>query len=131
MVPRLQSSRWGAAVFLRLGPKQDGYCKTAIVQVNDDAFDPPRGGNINNTRRTLRYETRQVVNYNPCDGASESVSEEDVNDDNEQDDNRERNSSNKESRREQLSTMDAGSLNVNENVESRLQKLGIDCDLSI
>ena len=39
--------------------------------------------------------------------------------------------SNEESQREKLSMMDAGSLNANENVESSLQKLGIDCDLSI
>ena len=58
----------GQRYFLRLGTKQDGYCKTAIVQVNNDVFDPPRGGNIYNMRRTLRHKTRQVIHYNPCDG---------------------------------------------------------------
>ena len=85
-----------AVIFSTLGSKTGWILQTAIVQVNDDVFNPPRGGNINNMRRTLRYERSQVINYNPCDGASESASEEDVNDDNEQDNNRERNSSNKE-----------------------------------
>ena len=66
------------------------------MQVNNNVFGPCHGGNINAMRRMLKYKTRQLINYNPCDGASESVSEEDVNDDNEQGDNRERNSSNKE-----------------------------------
>ena len=101
------------------------------VQVDSNVFDPPRGGNINNMHHTLRYKTRQVINYYPCNGASESASEEDMNDNNEQDNNQERNSSNGQSQREQLSTMDTESHNVNENVVSHLQKLGIDCDLSI
>lgn len=76
--------------------------------MNNDVFNPPRGGNIYNMRCTLRHEARQVINYNPCDGPSESASEEDMNDDNEQGDNRERNTRNQGSQGEQSSTMEEG-----------------------
>ena len=90
------SGQW---YFLHLNPRQDGYYNTVNIEVTNNIFNPPCGGNINSINLTLKYKTRQVINYSPYDGASESESKEDMNDDSEHDNNQERNGGNDQNQR--------------------------------
>ena len=64
--------RW----YIRLGPKQTGYHKSAVLQVNSGLVDekhlaPPRIGNIATLRRTLRMKMKGVYE-NPAESESDS-----------------------------------------------------------
>eukprot|EP01083_Nonionella_stella_P229570 812421_1 len=72
----LPSGSPGQRWYIRLGPKQTGYHKSAVLQVNSGLVDekhlaPPRIGNIATLRRTLRMKMKGVFE-NPAESESDS-----------------------------------------------------------
>ena len=114
----------GQRYFIRIGPKNEGFHTTPNKQVKAQSFVAPRtttGDNINTLQRALKYETRQLINYNPYgyDDPEEDPPTE------------EPQSPGEEPPANSSSQGDDDNTTGNiPHVVRRLQRYGIDCDLS-